>query len=179
MAKYLAVGSIPGTIAEVAAVTSSAGAGDAGKIVALGVSGRLSHDMLPEGVGATTVTAVAAEALSAGEFVHLFTNAGVLTVEKAFAADGSKPCTGFILASVAQDANVAVYVDGLNTMASITGFAVTDVDKQVVLSATTSGAASLTVPSATGNIIQPLGKLVSFGSTAVIAFSLGQTIVRA
>lgn len=50
---------------------SSAGAGDAGKVVALDGSGRIDNTMMPVGIGADTATITASEALSAGDFVNI------------------------------------------------------------------------------------------------------------
>ena len=60
----------------VSAIQSSAGVGDAGKIPALDSAGRLSSTMMPTGVGAETVSVVASEALTAGNFVNVYNNGG-------------------------------------------------------------------------------------------------------
>jgi hypothetical protein len=52
------------------AKASSAGAADAGKVVQLDGSGRLDNSVMPVGIGADTKVMMASEALAAGDFVN-------------------------------------------------------------------------------------------------------------
>ena len=60
--KYIANNA--GKLKEVASVQSSAGAGDAGKIIALDSSGALDISFMPVGVGADVVVAATSETLT-------------------------------------------------------------------------------------------------------------------
>lgn len=96
---------------EVAAVDSSAGAGDAGKIVALDAAGLINSNMMPAGIGANLDTVASSENLAAGDFVNLYDNGGTINVRKADANNG-RPAHGFVKAAVTSPANADVYGPG-------------------------------------------------------------------
>lgn len=103
----------------VVALTSSAGAADAGKIIAAGSDGRLDESFMPIGIGANTTAAVASEAIAAGKFVNLWNDNGVLKVRLADNSNG-RNADGYLIAAVANDAVATVYpLDGVN--ANLTG----------------------------------------------------------
>lgn len=145
--KYIA--NIGGSLAEVAALQGSAGAGDAGKIPALDASGRLDGSMMPVGIGADTASITASEALSAGDFVNIWNNGGA-RVRKADATTAGKEAHGFVLAAVSSSAAATVYFEGTNT-------AVTGQTPGGVFLSTTAGAATSTAPSSAGNVVQRIG----------------------
>lgn len=152
--KFLAL--VSGRKQEVAPVDASAGAGDAGKLVALGTDGRLASTMMPVGIGADTKTLPASENLVAGDFVNLWDDAGTMKARKADGATSGKETDGFVLASVTAPANAVVYFEGTNTqLAALTPGA------RYYLSAATAGAAVTTPPSASGNVVQYLGRAAS------------------
>ena len=91
----------------------STGAADAGKIVATNDDGVIDETLLPAGVGANIATAVASEALSAGNFVELYDNAGVLNVRKADNSN-NRAAHGYVKAAVSSSATATVY--RLNTV---------------------------------------------------------------
>jgi hypothetical protein len=91
-----------------AAATTSTGSASAGKIPAADASGRLDESWLPVGVGADTFTGVASEALSAGDFVNVFSASGVFSVRKADNSNG-RPAQGFVIAAVAAAATATVH----------------------------------------------------------------------
>lgn len=157
-----------GTLTEKAAVQSSAGAGDAGKIPALDTSGRLDSSMMPVGLGADTAVIVASEALAAGDFVNVWNSTGA-KVRKADATVAGKEAHGFVLSAVLSAANATVYFEGTNT-------AVTGATPGVVFLATTAGTAAGTSPSGSGNVAQRLG--VATAATS-INFEPSQPIVLA
>jgi hypothetical protein len=134
---------------------TSAGAGDAGKLAALDSSGRLSSTMMPIGVGIDSLTLTTSEVIAAGDFVNIWNSAGA-KVRKADAATSGKEAHGFVLVGGGSGATVDVYFEGTNTAA--TG---TPTPGVVFLSATTPGQATNTAPSATGNIVQRIGFAVS------------------
>ncbi|MEU1550204.1 hypothetical protein [Nocardia sp. NPDC005745] len=139
-----------GTLTEKAAIQTSAGAGDAGKIPALDTSGRLDNSMLPVGLGADTASIQASEALSAGDLVNVHNVTGAARVRKADATTSGKEAHGFVLAGAASGANATVYFEGTDT-------AVTGLTPGVAFLSTTPGQATATAPSGTGNVVQRVG----------------------
>lgn len=105
MANYLA--RVAGRIKQIAAIVVSAGAGDAGKIVALDGGGKLDASLLPAGIGANQVVAPSSENLSAGDFINLYSNAGALTARKADNSNG-REAWGYVEAAVTSPANATV-----------------------------------------------------------------------
>lgn len=91
---------VNGRIQQIIATVVSAGAANAGDMVALGTDGHLDESVLPVGVGANVVTATASEAISAGRFVNLYDNGGVLSMRLADNSNG-RPAWGYVRASVA------------------------------------------------------------------------------
>jgi hypothetical protein len=108
--KYLAYQS-DGGIGQNEAVVVSEGASDAGKIPGADSTGRLDVTWLPVGVGADTYTATVAEALSAGDFVNCFSDAGTFSARKADNSNG-RAAEGFVLAAAAVGEVATVYYLG-------------------------------------------------------------------
>lgn len=150
------------------AVDESAGAGDAGKTVILDSTGRIDDSMMPVGIGADTAIIEASEALAAGDFVNVWNDSGA-KVRKADATTAGKEAHGFVLAAVSSAANATVYFEGTNTQ-------VTGMTPGNVFLATTAGVATSTAPSASGNVVQRLGFAVS---ATAINFEAQQPIVLA
>lgn len=149
-------GNVSGRIKEIATIQTSAGAGDANKIVALTAAGVLDVSVMPAGVGAEVKVAASSENLSAGDFVNFHNNAGALNVRKADATTNSKPAEGFVLANVTSPANATVYLlSQINS--AVSGLTIA---AEYWLS-TTPGGVTTTAPSAAGNIVQRLGKATS------------------
>ncbi|HEY9696746.1 MAG TPA: hypothetical protein V6D10_05755 [Trichocoleus sp.] len=137
------------------AIAASVGAGDANKIVATGSNGKLDSSFMPVGVGVSASQIVASEALSAGDFVNIWSNTGIRNVRKADASN-NRPANGFVLAAVALSGTVTVYQQGENT--ALTGLGEGTI---MFLSASNAGKASATAPTASGHIIQTLGYALS------------------
>ena len=154
--KYLKNNS--GTITEEAAVQSSAGAGDAGKIIALDAAGKIDNTMMPTGIGADTALIAASEALSAGDLVNIYNSSGA-KCRKADASTSGKEAHGFVLAAVDSGNNATVYFEGTNTQ--VTG----QTPWPVFLSAANPGLATATAPSSAGNVVQRVG--FATGTTAI------------
>ena len=149
--KYLAL--ISGRLKEVFGLVVSSGAPDANKIVALDAAGKLDASVLPAGVSAEVTVCASFENLTAGDFVNLFLDSAVIKARKADATTNAKPAHGFVLANVTAPANATVYrISTANT--ALTGLTI---GSDYWLS-TTPGAATTTPPSATGNIVQELGR---------------------
>lgn len=159
-----------GRVTEIQASDSSAGAGDAGKIVALNSAGQVDQSMMPTGIGPDTSSIVASEALAAGDYVNIFNDAGTPKVRKADATTVGKEADGFVLSAVSAAAIALVYHEGGNT--AVTGLTV---GSRYYLS-TTAGAGVVTAPSATGNVVQFLGRAVS---ATKLVFEADEGIIRA
>ena len=164
--KYLKNSS--GSLAEVEGLTSSAGAGDAGKIPALDTAGKLDNSMMPTGIGADTSSIAASENLAAGDFVNIYDDTGA-KCRKADATTAGKEAHGFVLAVVTSGSNATVYFEGANDQ--VTGATV-----GVQFLATTAGASTATAPSSSGNIVQKVGIATSATS---INFEAGNPITLA
>lgn len=153
--KYIA--RVSGKNKEVAAIQSSAGAGDAGKIPAVDSSGLLDISFMPVGVAAEVTIAASFEDLVAGNFVNLFLSGGVIKVRKADATDATKPANGFVLANVTSPANATVYRES-NTNTALSGLTI---GSDYYLSTTPGGVTIAPGPVAAGNLNQRLGVAAS------------------
>jgi len=142
-----------GVFTEVFGVQTSAGAGNAGDIVALDDTGRLDNSLMPIGIGADTKSITTSEALAAGDWVNIWNSAGA-KARKADATTAGKEAHGFVLAAVASGASALVYFEGTNTQ-------VTGQTPGPVFLQTTAGTGGATVPSASGNVVQNLGVALS------------------
>lgn len=158
-----------GTITERAAITTSAGAGDSGKIPGLDAAGRIDTSMMPVGVAADTAVVTASEALSAGDFINIHNSTGA-KVRKADASTTGKEAHGFVLAAVSSSASATVYFESTNTqVTSVTA-------GPIYLSAVTPGGFTSTPPSTAGQIVQRIGVGTS---TTTINFEASPAIVLA
>jgi hypothetical protein len=110
--KYIAM--VAGLLTEVAAIITSAGAGDSGKIVALDSSGKLDTSFMPTGVGADTAAIATSESLAAGDLVNVFNSTGA-KVRKADSSVSGKEAHGFVLAVFTHPTTATVYFEGSNT----------------------------------------------------------------
>jgi hypothetical protein len=144
-----------GDVVEREASTASAGAGSAGKIAALGVDGRLDLTMMPTGVGASTKLVPASGALSAGDVVNLFDDAGTLSARRADATTAGTEAKGFVVDSFADGASALVYLSGVNS--ARTGLTQ---GARYFLS-TTAGGITTTAPTGSGNRVQIVGHAIS------------------
>lgn len=148
--------------------TSSAGAGDSGKIPALDSAGLLDSSFMPVGVGADTAPITASEALTAGDFVNIHISSGI-KVRKADATTAGKEADGFVLASVSSSATATVYFRGSNT--AVSGLTA---GTEYVLSTTAGGVVAVaSAPSGSGNVNQRLGKA---SASTVLNFQRGMPI---
>lgn len=161
-----------GQQAEKAPTVQSTGVANAADIVGLDSSGRLDPSVLPVGVGPTTVTVPASEALAAGAWVNLWLNSGVENARNADASGGyGKKVDGFVLSAVASGANALVYTAGLNNARS--GLTTNSI---YFLSASAAGGDTATPVTASGQILQVVGKAVS---ATAIAFQKTEPVIRA
>lgn len=159
-----------GVLTEKAAVQSSAGAGDAGKIPALDAAGKLDTTMMPTGIGPEIVTLTASEALSAGNLVNIWLDTATPKARKADATAVGKEANGFVLSAFDQDASADVYTGGINTQVS--GLT----PGTIHYLATSAGGVSETAPSGSGNVVQVVGRS---GTATELVFQPGPPIVLA
>jgi hypothetical protein len=138
-----------GAVTEKAAIITSAGAGDSGKIPALDASGKFDSSFMPTGIAADTAAITASEALAAGDLVNIWNSTGA-KVRKADATVSGKEAHGFVLASVSNGATATVYFEGTNT-------GVTSLTPGVQYLSTTAGLCTATAPSGSGNVVQRVG----------------------
>lgn len=128
---------------------SSAGAGDAGKLAVLDAAGRLDSTMMPVGIGADTASITTSEALAAGDWVNIWNSTGA-KARKADATTAGKHAMGFVLAAFGAATSATIYFEGTNT--SVTGQTPGD-----VFLATTAGVGATAAPSTAGNVVQRIG----------------------
>lgn len=152
MAKFLKRNSTTGRTEEESGVTTSAGAGDVGKLPQLDATGKLDTSLMPSGIGAETESALCTEALVAGDFVNTYDNAGTKSVRKADGTSPGKEASGYVLAAFANAATATIYTDGANNQRTgLTAGAI------YYLSATPGGVTTAPLTAA-GQIHQKLGK---------------------
>ena len=152
--KYIAL--VAGRLKQLAAVVTSAGVANDGDLVALDASGKLDASVMPSGIGATTVAALASETLAANDLINLYTNAGTINARKADGTSEGKECHGLVKAGFASAAMATIYTPG-DVITGLTGL--TPGARQYL--ATTAGARTETAPSTTGNVSQMIGVAVS------------------
>ena len=145
---------INGKYQEYVARDASAGAADAGHLVALNNVGRLDGTMFPAGFGSSTANLSATEALAAGAYVNVYSAAGTASIRNADGSTSGKPAHGFVLAAVASGATAAVNFDGINT-------AVTGQTPGPVYLGTTAGVGAAAGASAAGQTYQQIGTAIS------------------
>lgn len=160
-----------GQLTEQEATITSTGVSEAGDIVALDSTGRLSLTFMPVGVAAEVTVAPASENLTAGNFVNIWNDGGTVKIRKADATAAGKEANGFVLANVTAPADATVYgPSNKNTALSALTLA------GVYYLATTAGGVTATAPSAAGNLVQRLGRAES---ATELVFSPGETWVKA
>jgi len=140
-----------GIVTEKASNQTSAGAGDAGKVVALNASGDVDISMMPPGVGAEVTVCPAVEDLVAGDWVNMYLNVAALNARKAD-ANNSRPCNGFVLANVTAPADATVYHIS-NTNNQCAGLTI----GTLYYLSDSAGEETDTAPTGAGTILQRLG----------------------
>lgn len=112
--KYQAL--VNGKAKLIEATVASTGVAQAGDILALGADGKLDATVLPIGVGPDVQTMEASEALTPGDYVNIFDDAGT---KKARLADNSngRDAHGWVKAAFAPTETATVYFEGPNTAA--------------------------------------------------------------
>lgn len=152
--KYTKFDDTAKTLKEVEATVESAGAGNAGDILALNGSGKIADSALPDTAGPETVVAAASEGLAANDVVSFWDDTGTLKVRKADASDATKPAHGYVKASVESAANATVYCNGF-----LPGTGLTKGAKYFL--SEDAGLVTTTPPTTSGAIVQSIGSAVS------------------
>lgn len=137
-----------GANAEFAPATSSAGAADAGRVIALGPDGKIDPTMIS---GGTTVALPATETISGGSWVNLWSNAGVASVRNADNTSIAKRAHGYAPAAIASGATGTVQL-GRGINAALSGLT-----PGATYFLGTAGGQSTAIPTASGSIVQQLG----------------------
>lgn len=127
------------------------GTGSRDKIPSLDSTGKLAANMMPDGLGADTLTLEASEALSAGNMVNFHVVGGNTRVRKADASSQTTRAHGFVKEAVAVGANATIYYSGAND--DLSGFAAGD---SIYLSET-AGDVDNNPPTTSGSILQQVG----------------------
>lgn len=144
-----------GVLTEREGTASSAGAGNAGDLVALDSNGLIDTTMMPVGIGADTVSLASSENLAAGDIVNIWDDGGTAKVRKADADAIGTQAHGFVLSSVTSPASATVYLEG-----KVTGLTSLTPGATYYLS-TTAGAITTTAPSGSADIVQIVGNAVN------------------
>lgn len=110
--KYLENSS--GEITEKRANQTSAGAGDAGVIIAANSLGVLDETFLPAGVGPDLIDLVVSEAIGQGKYVNIFDDAGTTKARLADNSNGRVAWGWAKTAAAAPGDTVRVYFEGPN-----------------------------------------------------------------
>ena len=160
---------VSGVLTEVEAKIASAGAGDAGKIVALDASGKIDSTMMPSGVGSDSKSMTASEAISAGDIVNVHDSSGA-KVRKADATATGKNAVGFAPSAISNGASGTINFEG--TISGLSGLTI----GATYYLATTAGGITATPPSGSGNVVQKVGTAIS---ATELSFEPGTIVVRA
>lgn len=160
-----------GSTTEQEALAASAGAGDAGKVPALGGDGRFDQSMMPAGVGPAAKSIVASEALAAGNMVNVWNDAGTPKARKADASSPGKRCVGFVLAAFGAGQQALVFTESI-----VTGLSGLTPGVRYFLSNTVPGGITSDPVTQSGHILQFIGTAIS---DTELAFEPADPILRA
>ncbi|MGA2433932.1 MAG: hypothetical protein ABSG25_01465 [Bryobacteraceae bacterium] len=165
--KYLALNG--DTPQQVAFTVTSAGSANGGQGVATDATGHLDPSVMPIGVAPETDQIVASENLTAGAFVNLWTNSGVINARNADNTTSGKEANGFVLSGYTSSQTATVYRIGQSNT-QLTGLTPGAKYYLGTIGGTISSVSGLT----TGNIMQFVGKAIS---ATEIEFIPGQPII--
>lgn len=146
---------ISGRLKEVLAIASSAGSGDADKVVATGADGKIDLSLLPSGTGPTNASIEASESLAAGDLVNIWNDSGDVKVRKADADSAGKQAHGYVLEGYSSSDMADVYFEG--TITGLTGLTAGG----FVWLSTTAGEVTQTPPTGAGVLSQIVGVAIS------------------
>lgn len=156
-----------GSQQEYTGINSSAGVSSADEIPKLDSNGRLDSTFMPVGFGQDSVSAVAGEALSAGNMVYFNATGQVLRADSTALG---KAARGYVITAVANGSNATVFFDDTNT--GLTGLT----PGSTYYLDTAAGGVTLTPTITTGQIVQEIGFATSATSLRV---NIQEPIIRA
>ena len=112
MARFLDI--LNGVISQLVPITTSAGVGDANKMIQTNSAGKLDLTLMPPELNVQATTLPASEDLTAGQLVNVWVDTGTTKVRK---ADGStsRRATAYVSAGFLSGATATIYIEGLNT----------------------------------------------------------------
>lgn len=160
---------VAGRFTEVLGVVQSAGAANAGDLIALDDNGKIDVSNMPTGFGQDTTQAAATEAITAPALVNLYLANNVQSVRNADNSVEGKEANGFVLASIASAATGTVNLSG--TLSGLSGLTV---DARYYLG--TVGGVTPTPVTGAGKVDQLIGKATS---ASTIAFRAHDYVVKA
>ena len=147
------------------------GVADAFKIVATGADGRIDSSLMPVGIGADTAILVASETIASGNKVNIWLDGSTPKARRSDASTAGKEADGFVLAGGNAGDSLTVYFEGRNT--SLSGLTP---GARYYTSAAQPGGITTTPPTATGNVVQYVGRAYS---TTELAFEADDGIILA
>lgn len=154
MAGQVFLGLVSGLKKWITSIQTSAGVGDAGKLVSTNSAGLIDITLMPGGL-ANIIVAAASEDLAAGDAVNAWNDSGTIKLRKADATTAAKRAHGFVQAAFLSGVSATAYKDG-----NITGLSGLTVGAEYYLSTTPGGLALVAAVAGyttSGNIIQHLG----------------------
>jgi hypothetical protein len=104
--------------------------------------------------------------VQAGDWITVYNDGGTEKIKPADASDPTTAAIGFVAEAKGAGSTATVFPFGVNTLAYLPGVSMADVGSTVFLS-TTAGKCSLTPPDTTGQVVQPLGQIVTVHSTTL------------
>lgn len=144
---------INGIPTNVQATTVSTGSASGGQILALTSSGLLDQSVMPAGIAPTAITATPTTAISAGQLVNFYSNAGALAVRPADSTTTGSEANAYAPSAVASGVAGSFQVSGV--ISGLSGLTIG------TLFLGTVGAPTSTAPSTSGSIVQQVGKALS------------------
>lgn len=165
--KYVSIDA-SGNMQEVEGTVTSAGAGDAGEIVALDGAGKLDNSVMPVGIGADEITIEFTETASAGDLINIFDVTGTAKARLADASNG-RVAHGYAPSAVTSPASGAVRFEG-----EITGQTGLTIGAKQFLG--TAGAMTETPPTTSTHYLQIIGYA---RDATTVDFEPAQPIIRA
>lgn len=150
-----------GVMTQKQAINSSAGAGDAAKIIRTNSAGKVDSTFLPAGVGETTKDIECSENLSAGNFINIYFDGSDTLVRKADASNG-REAHGYVLSAFTTGQMAKCYFDGINNQVTLSGETAGTV---AYLSDSVAGGITHAAPITSGHIVQRLGVMTETSGT--------------
>lgn len=154
---------VSGKIKEAVGLDSSAGAGSAGKLVALDSSGKINNNMMPSGISAEVVEITPAEDIAQWDLVNIYLDGATLKGRKADGGTNKYVAHAFAPSALTTATPGNVQMDG-----TITGTGLTPGADYFLSDSAGAGVgkSSATPLSGAGKIHQKIGYAVS--ATAII-----------